>query len=287
MIIFTLEFRPNKITFPLFLFFVLFTCQLQAQTAIKGKIIYAKDGKPIAFASVKLMDRTNGTVSDALGNFALLMHNIRQNDTLLISSVGYENFKIPAQKAAQLSEFRLEESQKTLESVVIRSFSKEEIAGAKTENVGYFRSWNADNTGGEIGRTFLPNHKEYQVAKVRFKVYNTYDTCIIRLHIREVVNGQPGRELLRDSVAQVIKKSATAEKPYEFDLNKYNVILKQQNIFVSFEVLEGTRSDNTSRSLSFVGSEVGDYFYKSGEVDSWHNSNEYTIYMKLLLKYDD
>jgi len=85
----------------------------------------------------------------------------------------------------------------------------------------------------------------------------------------------------------VINKSATAEKPYEFDLNKYNVILSQQNIFVSFEVLEGMRSDNTSRSLSFVGSEVGNYFYKSGETDSWHNSDDYSIYMKLSLRYDD
>ncbi len=281
------QFRTVKFAYIIFSVAMLFACPLQAQWAIKGKIIYAKDGKPAAFASVKLINRANGTVSDAAGNFALVLHSLKQNDTLLISSVGYDNFKVPAQKAAQLSEFPLQESQKTLESVVIRSFSKEEIAGAKTENVGYFRSWNTDNTGGEIGRTFLPNHKEYQVAKVRFKVYNTYDTCIIRLHIREVVNGQPGRELLRDSVAQVIKKTAAAEKPYEFDLNKYNVILSQQNIFVSFEVLEGTKSDNTNRSLSFVGSEVGNYFYKSGEVDSWHSSDEYTIYMKLSLRYDD
>jgi hypothetical protein len=280
------QFRTVKFAFIISSVFLFFARPLLAQLAIKGKIINA-DGKPAAFASVKLIDRSNGTVSDAAGNFALVMHSLKQNDTLLISSVGYENFKIPAQKATQLSEFRLQEAQKTLESVVVRSFSKEEIAGAKTENVGYFRSWNTDNTGGEIGRSFLPNHKEYQVAKVRFKVYNTYDTCIIRLHIREVVNGQPGRELLRDSVAQVIKRSATAEKPYEFDLNKYNVILSQQNIFVSFEVLEGTKSDNSNRSLSFVGSEAGNYFYKSGEVDSWHSSDDYTIYMKLSLRYDD
>ena len=280
-------YRITKITIALFLLFnVAFTATL-AQSVIKGKIIYAKDGKPAAFASVKLISRATGSVSDVAGDFSLSAHNLKPNDTILISSVGYENLKIPAQKALALSEFSLQESLKTMESVVVRSFKKEEIAGAKTESVGYFRSWNTDNTGGEIGRTFLPGHKEYQLAKVRFKVYNTYDTCIIRLHIREVTNGQPGRELLSDSIAQVIKKSATAEKPYEFDLNKYNLILSQQNIFVSFEVLDGTKSDNTSRSLSFVGSETGNYFYKSAETDSWHSSDEYTIYMKLLLKYDD
>jgi CarboxypepD_reg-like domain len=260
----------------------------QAQTSIRGKILYAKDGKPAAFASVKLISRSNGAISDTSGNFSLPVRNLKQADTVLITSVGYENLKLPVQQAIQLREFKLVESQKIMESVIIRSFSKEEVAGAKNETVGYYRSWNTDNTGGEIGRTFLPNHKEYQVAKVRFKVYNTYDTCLIRIHIREVNNyGEPGKELLEDSVAQLINKSSQADKAYEFDLNKYNVVLTKKDIFVSFEVLMAGQTDNTSRSLSFVGSEEGSYLYKSGERDSWHSSDAYTIYMKLLLKYDD
>jgi hypothetical protein len=259
---------------------------LQAQT-IKGKIISANDKKPAAFASIKLLNRTSGCVSDAAGNFLLPVHTLRSTDTLLISLVGYDNLKIAAKKAVTQAEFTLQQSQKTLDAVVVRSFSKEEIAGAKTEIVGYFRSWNTDNTGGEIGRTFLTNHKEYQVAKVRFKVYNTYDTCIIRLRIREMVNGQPGRELLRDSVAQIIKPTIGTDKAYEFNLSNYNIILTQPNIFVSFQVLDGTSTDHTSRSLSFMGSEEGNYIYKSGEYNDWRSSDDYTIYMKLLLKYDD
>lgn len=280
-------FRTTKIIVLTAVLFSISFNLVQAQSVIKGNILYEKDGKPAAFASVKLTTQNTGAISDASGSFSLSVHHLKSTDTLLISSVGYEDLKMPAQKAVQLSQFKLQESQKMMESVVVRSFKKEEIAGAKSETVGYYRSWNADNTGGEIGRSFLPGHKEYQIAKVRFKVYNTYDTCIIRLHIRELNNGEPGRELLRDSVAQVLNRSAIADKPYEFDLDKYNVILSQKNIFVSFEVLEGTQSDNTSRSLSFVGSEEGDYFYKSGERDSWHTSDGYTIYMKLLLKYDD
>ncbi|MGG9962890.1 carboxypeptidase-like regulatory domain-containing protein [Ferruginibacter sp. SUN106] len=276
----------NEIVISIALVFIISSSQ--AQTSIKGKVLYEKDGKPAPFASVKLINRSNGTVSDTAGNFSLPVRNYKQTDTILITSVGYENLKLPVQQAIRLHEFKLQESQKVMESVVIRSFSKEEVAGAKNETVGYYRSWNTDNTGGEIGRTFLPNHKEYQVAKVRFKVYNTYDTCLIRIHIREVNNfGEPGKELLQDSVAQVLSRSSLADKAYEFDLNKYNVVLNKKNIFVSFEVLKGGQTDNTSRSLSFIGSEEGSYLYKSGEKDSWHSSDAYTIYMKLLLKYDD
>ena len=283
-------FLQFRITRTIVLIIVLFSVQYNqafAQSLIKGTVLYEKDGRPIAFASIKLISQNRGAVSDTSGNFAFTIKRMKPTDTVLISSVGYEDLKLSAKKAMQLSEFRLQESQKMMESVVIRSFKKEEITGAKSEIVGYYRSWNADNTGGEIGRSFLPGHNEYQVSKVRFKVYNTYDTCIIRIHVRELKNGEPGRELLRDSVAQIISRSPIADKPYEFDLEKYNLILSQKDIFVSFEVLEGTQSDNSSRSLSFVGSEEGSYFYRSGPYDSWHSSDSYTIYMKVLLKYDD
>jgi hypothetical protein len=278
----------TKLIIFVFLFFSVSCNEVYAQGLLKGKIIYAKDAKPAAFASVKLINHAAGSVSDATGNFSLVLPALKSTDTLLITSIGYENLKIPAQKAALLTPFILLESLKTLDAVIIRSFSKEEITGTKSEIVGYYRSWDAEKTGGEIGRTFSTTHKEYQIAKVKFKVYNTYDTCIIRLHIREVTNnGQPGREILRDSIAQAINKSPNSDNYYEFDLNRYNIILSQQNIFVSFEVLEGTKADKTSRSLTFVGSDLGSYLYKSTETDSWHSSDEYTIFMKLVLKYDE
>ncbi|NOT94525.1 carboxypeptidase-like regulatory domain-containing protein [Ferruginibacter sp.] len=258
-----------------------------AQTIIKGKILYAKDAKPAAFASVKLLTRDAGSVSDASGNFILVLKNIRKNDTLLISSVGYESLKIPAQKALLRSEFILQQAEKTMESVIIRSFSQEDVVGAKSEIVGYYRAWNTGKNGGEIGRTFFMTHKEYKVAKLRFKLYHTCDTCIIRLHIRDVKDGQPDKELLKDSISYIVKKGADADKPYEFDLNKYEIILKQQSIFVGLEVLKGSKTDSTACSISFVGSEPGGYFYKPRREDYWGYIEDYAIFMKLFFKYDD
>ncbi|WP_462248706.1 carboxypeptidase-like regulatory domain-containing protein [Ferruginibacter sp.] len=261
--------------------------QLNAQILIKGKILYAKDARPAAFASVKLINHPGGSVSDELGNFRLVLKSIKQTDTLLISSVGYENLKIPAQNAILKSEFILMQSAQILESVTVKSFSQEETVGDKSEIVGYYRSWNTGNKGGEIGRTFLMTHKEYQVAKIRFKIYNTCDTCIVRLHIREVIDGHPGKELVRDSISKVIRKSTDDDKPYEIDLNKYNIILKNQKLFVGFEVVGNSKADHNSCSLSFVGSEPGSYFYKPTREDYWGYIEDYAIFMKLFLKYDD
>ncbi len=257
-----------------------------AQEILKGKIIYEKDSTPIPYASIKLLNHTSGSISDTSGNFTLILPALKQSDTLLISSVGFESLKIPAKKALLKSKFALQGFSKNLESVIVRSFSKEEIAGAKSEIVGYYRSWNTRKTGGEIGRSFLVTHKEYQVAKVRFKIYSNCDTSIIRLHIRELINGQPGRELLTDSVAQIINMATLADKAYEFDLNKYNIILSQQNIFISFEVMDGSNSNYAPCSLSFVGSELGSYLYKSNYNDSWHFTDDYAIFMKVFFKHD-
>ena len=275
-----------KTAITLLLFILIPGLKIHAQEILKGKIIYEKDSTPIPFASIKLLNHTAGSISDTSGNFALSLPALKQWDTLLISSVGFESLKIPAQKAVLKSKFALQGFSKNLESVIVRSFSKEEVAGAKSEIVGYYRSWNTQKTGGEIGRSFLVTHKEYQVAKVRFKIYSNCDTSIVRLHIRELINGQPGRELLTDSVAQIINNATLADKAYEFNLSQYNIILSQKDIFVSFEVLAGSKSNNSPCSFSFVGSELGSYLYKSNYNDSWHFRDDYAIFMKVFFKHD-
>lgn len=266
--------------------YCLIPAQSHAQIMLKGKVM-EEDADPVPYASVKLLNQSSGSITDTAGNFSLAVYSSKQNDTLLITSVGYESLKIPVSSALKNHNFILKSSTQKMEGVIVKSFGKEDIAGAKTEIVGYYRSWNTGKTGGEIGRTLNVPHKEYQVSKVRFKIYSACDTAIIRLHIRAMKNGLPGEEILREEVEQTILKASVADKAYEFDLNKYNVILKQQNIFVSFEVLGGSKKDNTSCSLSFVGSEPGTYIYKSRLTDDWSFTEDYAIFMKVFFKYDD
>jgi hypothetical protein len=267
------------------LFLLLVPGKGSAQVVIRGRIM-EEDSNPVPFASIKLLKQTAGSVSDTAGNFLLRVASLKENDTLVISSVGYESLKTPVSKALKNHEFILKGKSKNLETVIVRSFSKEDVAGAKIETVGYFRSWNTKGAGGEIGREIIVAHKEYQVAKVRFKIYSSCDTSIIRLHIREFVDGRPGEELLTDSIAQTINNAAIADKAYEFDLSNYNIILKNNDIFVSFEVLKGARKDNSSCSFAFVGSEPGIYQYKSTPYDGWTSTQDYTIFMKVYFKYD-
>ncbi|MEP7256521.1 MAG: carboxypeptidase-like regulatory domain-containing protein [Ferruginibacter sp.] len=274
-----------KVIIAVSLFFLLLPGKIYAQVTIRGKVM-EEDSNPVPYASIKLLKQTSGSVTDTAGNFSLRIASLKENDTLLISSVGYESLKTPVSKALKNHEFTLKANPRNLEAVVVRSFSKEDVAGAKIETVGFYRSWSTEKRGGEIGREIVVSHKEYQVAKVRFKIYSSCDTSIIRLHIREFIDGRPGEELLKDSIAQTINNAAIADKAYEFDLNKYNIILTNNNIFVSFEVLKGSRSDSTTCSFAFVGSEPGIYQYRSRWNDGWSSTNDYTIFMKVFFKYD-
>ena len=252
---------------------------------IQGKVT-EENTNTIPYAAVKLMHHPSGIVTDTAGYFKLTISASKQNDTIVISSIGYESLYIPVRSALKNPGFILKSSNQKMDALVIKSFGKEDIAGAQSEIVGYFRSWNTGRTGGEIGRSINVPHKEYQISKIRFKIYSSCDTSIIRLHIREFTNRLPGADLLKDTIEKTIIKADVADKAYEFDLSQYNIILSKENIFVSFEVMGGSNANYSNCSLAFVGSEPGVYIYKSRYYDEWAYTDDYAIFMKVFFKYD-
>ena len=69
-----------------------FLTSYSQQRTLKGVIVDAKN-EPVAGASVTEKGTTNGTTSDANGNFLL---NARPNSVLVVSVVGYQTQEIPA-----------------------------------------------------------------------------------------------------------------------------------------------------------------------------------------------
>jgi hypothetical protein len=259
----------------------------KAQNNIRGRIIYERDAKPASAVSITLANHMGGNVTDQAGNFDLNIPSGGKNDTVIISSVGYQSIKMPVRQALERKEFRLVEIAKDLPSVTVRSFNNEQVIGDKHEKSASFRSWNA-RKGGEIGRIFPVYHEEYKLNKVRFKVNSFCNACMLRLRVRNVRNGYPAEELLTDSITVSVSKMTMDDKTPEFDLTKYNIILKEKQIYVGLEVLYCQSPVNsTDCSLSFVGTEKGSYFYRSKTTDTWGDTNEedYSIHLKVYLGY--
>jgi len=261
-------------------------CIAFSQVHFKGKIVYKKDAKPAAFASIQLLHQKAGSLSDKSGNFSFHVPRVKNDDTLSISSVGYESLKIPVSQALDKTEFVLNESSGNMETVVVKAFTSHDVMGSKAEASAYFRSWNHKKTGGEIGRIFQIPHREFKIDKIRFKVNNRCDTCHMRLHIRKVVNGIPGEELVRDSITVSVKSLTMDDKVPEFDLSAYDYTFTEDEIFVSLEILNCSNNSAEACSFCFVGTEMGEYMYKTRAASNWEETkNDYSIYLKLFLRY--
>jgi hypothetical protein len=120
---------------------------------------------------------------------------------------------------------------------------------------------------------------------VRFKGGNTCDTCLLRLHIRKVVDGKPAEEILTDSVSVYVNKLSLDTKIPEFDLTPYDLIFSEKEFFVGIEVLRCGNGKKGFCSFSFAGTEKGEYIYKSRLADDWSSTDDYTIYLKLFLRF--
>lgn len=262
---------------------------LLAQPHLRGKVIFKRDSKPAAAATVSLTGSHGGNsmhLTDKSGNFSVPVRDIRAADSVMISLVGYYSIRIPVAQAMEFRSYELVENTKNLEPVKV--FSSQGMVGDTKESVGYFMSWSADRKGGEIGRIVHFPYKEYKIDKIRFKVNNRCDTTIIRLHIREVVDGKPGPEIFGDSIAVMVKKYATIDdKATEFDLSERNIILKKREVFIGLEVLS-TKSKTPGQycSFSFAGSEKGEYSFKSSANEEWEPGHaEYTIFLRASIRY--
>jgi hypothetical protein len=85
---------------------LLFTLQLtfhlfsQQFITIKGNITDSKSMEPIGFASISLKNEAIGTICNALGAFVFHIPNEKINDTLLVSSMGYQSYAVSVKSIA-------------------------------------------------------------------------------------------------------------------------------------------------------------------------------------------
>ena len=139
---------------------------------------------------------------------------------------------------------------------------------------------------GEIGRILYVNSDDYKLERVRFKINNQCDTCVLRLHIRALKNGIPDTDLLRDSISIVTSKLSFDDKFSEFDLRNYNILIrKNKYVFVSLETLHCNSINNAPCSLCYVGTEQGNFLYRPRDYSDWEESTEHSIYMRMFYKY--
>lgn len=65
---------------------------------LSGKLLENKKGRPVRYASISVCNKPIGTISNIDGEFLLKLHPDNIRDTVIISSMGYAQVRIPAYK---------------------------------------------------------------------------------------------------------------------------------------------------------------------------------------------
>jgi len=98
---------------------VVFSMQTSAQTEIKSKVVDFFSYLPIESASVYIQNTTVGTISNADGKFVLQVPREFENDTLVISSIGFKSFKTAIPDFDSSMDIFLEEDIASLDEVLL------------------------------------------------------------------------------------------------------------------------------------------------------------------------
>lgn len=96
-----------------------FSINAFAQTELKSKIVNFLTYEPMENASIYIDNSTIGTVSNTDGKFVLSVPQELENDTLVISSIGYKSFRTLVSDFVNDEDIFLEEDIASLDEVVI------------------------------------------------------------------------------------------------------------------------------------------------------------------------
>ncbi len=194
---------------------------------ITGNVVDAISGKPLMYASIGAVNTRFGTITNEKGEFTLPLNDISSDLSLRISMIGYEakSFKLK-ELSDQNNTVELERKIVNIEEVIVKSGGEIRTVGTKKYSMNRICGWegNRRGQGHEIGTAINLGKKPVRLEKLHIHIYKqSFDSSLFRLHIRSIKDKLPNEELLNEDI---ILPVSGYKGWVEFDLNKYNIVLK-------------------------------------------------------------
>ena len=296
------------------LLLILFSTSVISQQKIYGLVEDADTGGPVSFATVTF-EKGAGTVTDSVGKFSLsIRRQIRLNDSISISAVGYALKKVMIRDLISDHKIKLLQNDIMLEQVKVFASLK-----GDHRQFGYYREFKFDTStwvdkidsnkyrtndryrwsrinnkdarlkrnskgAGEIGYIFEMPTRKFQVGKVQVKINHNYDTCWLKLHLRNVNTsglGLPADDILKK---ETILPATLQYGLVEFDLDWEPITIPGKQLYVGFELQRCGCSTSEAPSFFYMGNEEGINFYRNSDKEIWKRGVDYTIYVRIITK---
>jgi hypothetical protein len=207
---------------------------------IEGTIISKDNKEPLPYASIEIKSLKTGTYSNEKGDFSISIPEKNHEDTMEISSLGYEK------KIIRISELRIPGINKIELKNKVFSFKEVVIKPVKTKTflIGPTdkKPWRyqvANIIGGQYGRYFVNNSRKQGIVKtVSYYIYNLGHTNTpfrVRIYSADFQNNRPGEDLLKENV---IVTNNNGPGWFKVDLTKYRIQFPENGCYIMMEWID-------------------------------------------------
>lgn len=241
--------------------------------SINGVVLDKSTKQVLGYASIGIIGKPIGTISNETGEFALTVSPKNSNDSLKIFSIGYLPKVLLVSEYMNLSNklIELEAAPLQLEEVVVKSkkvkFKKLGTDKYSKNNCTGFADA-SNNWKGSEAAVLIHNSKNVLVESFSFYVIqNKYtDSLLFRLMFyKKIKNDWVGSTFLKKPI---IFKLGIRQGEFTLDLKEHN-IRWSEDFFVSLECL---MDDMEITKFCYSGSINTPSYYKVKAFSKWHST---------------
>ncbi|MEN8119287.1 MAG: STN and carboxypeptidase regulatory-like domain-containing protein [Bacteroidota bacterium] len=249
---------------------------------IRGKVKSIGDSI-IEYASVKLESAKIGVMTDHKGNFKMIVGKEDLSDSIIISSMGYEEKTIKVTPFVNKGEHVVYLKRKFFVipeiPVKAKDFIKQKLGNLKRISFGSMYI----DTHGQQTALFVKNKKSLDGKLISVKYFlsrkgNTYSPFRVRIYKIDNNTGGPGNDLTKEII--VVKPDFKGGW-FRVDLSAYEITVPKEGFFVAIEGVypnlksqQMTISKRSFRNIISYGQRLG-YNKKRGK-NTWHYSLTHT-----------
>lgn len=234
-------------------FFVLlfvFCIGSSAGQTVTGKVVDVSTGEPLVYVNVGVTGQPRGTITNKTGIFELEINELSGEATVRFSMIGYmaQTYTVKQLLDNNGETIKLESASIPLSEVVIKPGKLRKIGATKHTSWQFCCGWGGDNRGKghEIGMKMELGEFPVHVKSLHIRIYKqSFDSCLLRLHVRNITNELPSDELLTRNIFIPISKESGW---LEIDLSNHHLVF-QGDIVLSLEWIS-VKGDNKNKYFS-------------------------------------
>lgn len=219
---------------------------------LSGKVIDSENSEELPYANIMVKNHLVGTSSDLYGSFEIVLSDSLINDSLIVTYVGYSplvfclrDFESGIIKLlpldTKINEVVIKPSDKKIKPIILNQFNKNNCS-VRYKPVNYDAELWIPNRPQEptIEALYFPYTNEYKgnrrLKEVRLQIsnYKTPPTYFNLRILRASKDLMPDEDLLNELLTIEVSEK---DQLIKIDLEKYNLIIPENGIFVGFELL--------------------------------------------------